>query len=72
MSNTAENLGGADDVYNSNSIFKFSGDAFESFSFGNIAETDLSEECLLKDITAIAFKHPRAIYCWTDLTFVCA
>lgn len=59
VSNTAENLGGADDVYNSNSVFKFSGDAFESFSFGNIAETGLSEEFLLNDLTAIAFKHPR-------------
>ena len=58
ISNTAENLGGEDDVYNANSVFKFSADAFESFSFGNIAEPGLSKEFLLNDLTSLAFKHP--------------
>jgi hypothetical protein len=50
----ADNLGGSFDNDADSNIFKATfGDSFGSLSFGNVAQTDLSREVLLNDLTVV-------------------
>jgi hypothetical protein len=50
----AQNLGGSFDNDADNNIFKATfGDSFGSLSFGNVAQTGLSEDFVLNDLTVV-------------------
>ena len=54
MGDAAQNLGGSFDNDADNNIFKATfGSSFGSLSFGNVAQTGLSEEFVLNDLTAV-------------------